>query len=222
MFTITSNLERLCTESDALLRDAESNLAKYSQMGDHSTEDMETAFERINGVIVINMERMDILLDKEPLSRRQVSKHRVDQIKYNFQLLRSSINSLKSQRMRKIQEEKEREELLRTDFTSLSREPHTAIRMHDADARYQSSLRNVNKNVDHIMDTGKEILNNLRVQRSTLSNARTRILDIGSKLGLSTSLMKMIERRSLQDQYFLYTGIVITLFLMFALYWYFA
>ncbi|GAV03566.1 hypothetical protein RvY_13965 [Ramazzottius varieornatus] len=219
---MTSTLERLCMESDALLRDVESNLVKYNQVDDQSTADVDSSVERMVGALTANVERMDILLDKEPSMRRQVSKHRVDQIKYNFHMLKSSISSLKSQRSRKLQEEKEREELLRTDFTSLSRDAHTAIKMHDADARYQSSLRNVNRSVDNIMDTGREVLNNLRIQRSTLSSARSRMLDIGQKLGLSTSLMKMIERRSLQDQYFLYAGIVITLLLMFAMYWYFA
>jgi golgi SNAP receptor complex member 2 len=143
-----STLERLCHDSDSLLRDVESRLTQYEQVGDDFVMNLEADIQDVMGKITTNLERMDILVDKEPFSRRQNSKLRVDQLRYDFQHLRSALRTLQNRRAQRIQEEKQRQELLATDFSKMANSAgHTAIQMQDADLRQHSSLRNVNKNM---------------------------------------------------------------------------
>ncbi|OQV16280.1 putative Golgi SNAP receptor complex member 2 [Hypsibius exemplaris] len=216
-----STLERLCHDTDSQLRDLESRLSQYEQVGEDFVMNLEADIQDVSGKITATLQRLDILVDKEPFSRRQNSKLRVDQIRYDFQHLKSALRQLQTRRAQRLQEENQRRELLATDFSKLPNGGHTAIQIQDSELRHHSLMKNVNKSVDNLLDNGMEILNNLRVQGSSLKNIKSRVLDIGTKLGLSTTVMKMIERRGVQDQYFLYAGIVVSLLIMFALYWYF-
>ncbi|XP_055332139.1 Golgi SNAP receptor complex member 2-like [Paramacrobiotus metropolitanus] len=213
-----SNLERLCHESSDLLRQIETRLGQYDQAGDDFAANVEAEIQELIRQITANFERLDILLDKEPTSRRQHFKLRVDQIKYDFQHIQSAFRSLQRRRVDKIKEARQREELLATDF-SRTGNGHTSIHI-DADLRHHTSLRNVNRNMEDMISHGQQILGNLREQRINLKSIKSRVLDIGTKLGLSTTVMKMIERRGTQDKYIFYGGAIFTLCFMFAMYWF--
>lgn len=62
---------------------------------------------------------------------------------------------------------------------------------------------------------GEDTLSNLKEQSSALKAIKTKMLNVGNALGLSTSLIRMIERRNQSDKYVLYGGMVITLIIMF-------
>lgn len=62
---------------------------------------------------------------------------------------------------------------------------------------------------------GEDTLSNLKEQSSALKTIKTKMLNVGNALGLSTSLIRMIERRNQSDKYVLYGGMVITLIIMF-------
>jgi Golgi SNAP receptor complex protein 2 len=53
-------------------------------------------------------------------------------------------------------------------------------------------------------------------------NAQRRILDIANSLGLSTSVLKFIERRGVQDKWILYGGMVATGLILLAIIYYLA
>ena len=61
---------------------------------------------------------------------------------------------------------------------------------------------------------------NLREQRSTLKGAHRKILDIANTLGLSNTVMRLIERRTYQDRFILYGGMITTCLIMFILWKY--
>lgn len=46
------------------------------------------------------------------------------------------------------------------------------------------------------------------------------MLDVANSLGLSQTVMKLVERRSATDQYIFYMGMVVTLLIMFLLLYY--
>jgi hypothetical protein len=50
--------------------------------------------------------------------------------------------------------------------------------------------------------------------------AQRRLLDIMNILGLSTTVMRLIESRSRQDRLFLFGGMIATLLIMFLVYYY--
>ena len=69
--------------------------------------------------------------------------------------------------------------------------------------------------MDHLIGHGSSILTNLKDQRLTLKNAHKKILDIANTLGLSNTVMRFIERRTTQDKYILYIGMIFTCVIMF-------
>ncbi|KAL1790896.1 Golgi SNAP receptor complex member 2 isoform X3, partial [Sigmodon hispidus] len=50
---------------------------------------------------------------------------------------------------------------------------------------------------------GHSILQGLRAQRLTLKGTQKKILDIANMLGLSNTVMRLIEKRAFQDKYFM-------------------
>lgn len=61
------------------------------------------------------------------------------------------------------------------------------------------------------MNTGYSILDNLREQKSKLKGAHRRLMDLGNTLGLSSTTIRLIERRVREDKYILFGGMLITL-----------
>ena len=67
---------------------------------------------------------------------------------------------------------------------------------------------------------GEDTLSNMKEQNSSLKLIKTKMLNISNSLGLSTTLIKMIERRNQSDKVVLYGGMIITLIIMFLAYKY--
>lgn len=147
---------------------------------------------------------------KVPTVQRQNAKMRVDQLRYDVRHLQSAIQNFQTKRHRREQEASEREQLLNRRFSPNS---ETAIDL-DYSLQAHNSLQNANQGVDEMLYTGSNVLDNMRTQRETLKTARTRILDIGSTLGLSNHTMMLIERRVKQDKLVLFGGMFVTLSLI--------
>lgn len=69
--------------------------------------------------------------------------------------------------------------------------------------------------MDRMIDHGENILEGLKFQSSTLKEIKRKILSATNTLGLSSTLIKMIDRRSTSDKYVLYAGMIITCIIMF-------
>lgn len=72
-------------------------------------------------------------------------------------------------------------------------------------------FQDANRNVDELLGVGASILQGIRDQGNTLKGAHKRVLNLVNTLGLSNTVMRMIERRSTQDKYILIAGMVIVL-----------
>lgn len=68
---------------------------------------------------------------------------------------------------------------------------------------------------------GESVLDDVRLQNDTLKNVKRKILNVASALGLSNTLLRMIERRSTSDKYVLYGGMFVTCLVMFLTLYYF-
>lgn len=66
-----------------------------------------------------------------------------------------------------------------------------------------------------MIDHGENVLGNVKHQNLTLKDIKRKTLSVANTLGLSTSLIKMIERRNTSDKYILYGGMIITCIIMF-------
>ena len=69
--------------------------------------------------------------------------------------------------------------------------------------------------VSDLIGSGQASLSALVEQRQRLKGVKRFILDIGNKLGLSNSLMRIVERRDVTDAYLVFGGMVITLIVLY-------
>ncbi|XP_008995075.1 Golgi SNAP receptor complex member 2 isoform X2 [Callithrix jacchus] len=162
--------------------------------------------------IFSHLERLEILSSKEPPNKRQNAKLRVDQLKYDVQHLQTALRNFQHRRHAREQQERQREELLSRTFTT--NDSDTTIPM-DESLQFNSSLQKIHHGVDDLILDGHNILDGLRNQRLTLKGTQKKILDIANMLGLSNTVMRLIEKRAFQDKYFMIGGMLVTLTVMF-------
>ncbi|XP_029423814.1 Golgi SNAP receptor complex member 2-like isoform X1 [Nannospalax galili] len=147
-------------------------------------------------------------------SRQGVCALRVDQLKYDVQHLQMALRNFQHRRYAREQQERQREELLLRTFTT--NDSDTTIPM-DESLQFNSSLQNIHHGMDDLIGDRHSILEGLRVQRLTLKGTQKKILDIANMLGLSNTVMRLIEKRAFQDKYkyFMIGGMLLTCAVMF-------
>ncbi|KNC77433.1 hypothetical protein SARC_10107, partial [Sphaeroforma arctica JP610] len=138
---------------------------------------------------------------------------RARQITLDVQRLQISYNNYIYKRDQESHERRQREALLmNTDFTPNT---DTSILMEEAMARENGGLQEANRGMDELLGAGSNVMADLLLQKKTLKGAQRRILDIASTLGLSQSVLKLIDRRKDSDKIILIAGIIITLTVMY-------
>ncbi|CAO2624088.1 Golgi SNAP receptor complex member 2 [Lemmus lemmus] len=86
----------------------------------------------------------------------------------------------------------------------------------DESLQFNSSLQNTHHGgTDDLIGGGHSILEGLRAQRLTLKGTQKKILDIANMLGLSNTVVRLIEKRAFQDKCFMIGGMVLTCAVMF-------
>nr|CAG4651421.1 EOG090X0GIP [Simocephalus serrulatus]SVE94573.1 EOG090X0GIP [Simocephalus serrulatus] len=168
--------------------------------------------------ITSNIQRLDILVNKELPVRRREARLKVDQLKQDRLMLQNAIHLLQHKRMQRDQEQAAREELLTQTFQPNSRETTLFI---DQSLQHHTALNGIHRSLDDIWETGTAVLDGLRTQRGVFKKAHRRLLDVTSMLSLSNSVMRMIERRSAQDKYLFYGLAILTCILIITAFWYF-
>ena len=74
--------------------------------------------------------------------------------------------------------------------------------------------------MDDLINQGYEVLGNLRDQKNMLKRTRTRMLNFLNTMGLSNTVIQMVERRASEDKYILIGGMGVTVFVILLLYIY--
>eukprot|EP00055_Hartaetosiga_balthica_P002150 m.2909 g.2909 ORF g.2909 m.2909 type:complete len:124 (-) comp1972_c0_seq2:170-541(-) len=77
-----------------------------------------------------------------------------------------------------------------------------------------ASSKRVEGGIDDLIMQGTKILSDLDEQGEVIKRIKRGLLDIGNTLGLSNTVMRMIEQRSTQDMYILVAGMIITVVIM--------
>ena len=158
-----------------------------------------------------NAGRLDLLAGKEPVARRQAARQRVEQLKYDMQHLSAALQSVVNRAELRARQERDRQQLLNTQFTTneASNNSETAILMERA-LSHQDSLTRSNQYMADMLDQGASILDNLREQRGVMKSAQKKMLDVFNTLGMSNTVIRLIERRAEGDKYILIGGILLT------------
>jgi golgi SNAP receptor complex member 2 len=83
------------------------------------------------------------------------------------------------------------------------------------------SLKRSHAMIDENMGVSQTILSALASQRRRLKGARRKLLDVANVLGLSSSLLRMSERRASGDRLLVWVCMVFVLLLIAVLWWFF-
>ncbi|KAJ8019575.1 Golgi SNAP receptor complex member 2 [Holothuria leucospilota] len=163
-----------------------------------------------------NCERLEIMVSKEPPSRKQSAKLRLDKLKYDCQHYQAALRGIQHKRLQRDQEEQQREELLSRRFTTNDEASITI----DSELEHHSSLLRTHRDIDDMTDQGMRTLQNMREQKTFLKEIHRKMRDVGNTLGLSNTVMRLIEKRAYQDKFILFGGMFITCVVMYLSYKY--
>ena len=146
------------------------------------------------------------LLNAERPERRNLWKVKIDELGHEAQFLSNDLRRVTNFH----QHQRERDSLFRRRAGAA---PSSA---HDDLLEAEDSYARSGNQVDELMETGRASLDSLRAQRERLKNTHRNALDMINKLGLSDTVMKLINSRNRQDRKIVIGGFV-CLFVLFYL-----
>ncbi|KAF9601045.1 hypothetical protein IFM89_015030 [Coptis chinensis] len=113
---------------------------------------------------------------------------------------------------KRMMEARQRAELLER----VNGESSHVLRIFDDEAQAMQSARNLSKMLEEALGTGVAILSKYAGQREVLKRAQRKALDTLNTIGLSNSVLKLIERWHRVDKWVAYTGMAVTIILVYA------
>ncbi|XP_051114118.1 membrin-11-like [Andrographis paniculata] len=175
-----------------------------------SSDDQGAAIRRdLNQIqsICVDMDRLWRSIASKP--QRDLWKRKIEQVSEEADSFRASLDKYQLRQQKRIQEAQERAELL----GRASGDSHV-LRIFDDEAQAVESVRRSSRVLEESFATGVAILNKYSEQRDHLKRAQRKALDVVNTLGLSNSLLKLIERRSRVDKWIKYAGMVLTIVIL--------
>nr|XP_033775112.1 Golgi SNAP receptor complex member 2 isoform X3 [Geotrypetes seraphini] len=159
------NMDVLYHQTNKQVHEIQLHMGRLETSDKQSVHLVENEVQARIDQIFSNLERLEILSSKEPPSKRQNAKLRVDQLKYDVQHLQTALKNFQHRRYNQEQQEKEREELLTRTYTT--------------------------------------------------NGTQKKILDVANMLGLSNTVMRLIEKRAFQDKCIMIGGMLLTFVVMY-------
>ncbi|XP_048870745.1 Golgi SNAP receptor complex member 2 [Brienomyrus brachyistius] len=204
-------METLYHETNKQIQDVQSRMGRLETTDREYIALLEEELQAKINQIFRHLERLEILASKEPPNRRQNAKLRVDQLKYDIQHLQSGLRNFQHRRYVREVQERERDELMARTFTTNDADTSISI---DETLQFNTNLNDAHKGMDDLLSSGSSILDGLRDQRSTLKGTHKKMLDVANMLGLSNTVMRLIEKRAFQDKFIMIGGMLVTCIVM--------
>ncbi|KAI9328153.1 hypothetical protein BDR26DRAFT_874430 [Obelidium mucronatum] len=163
--------------------------------------------------------------------KREKALSRANQMQADYQSLKLKYDDLRK-RMSDLVAEKERSELMggigagglgrrAAAGSKNSGEPSltdtSTILMMDGLLKENEVLTASEGRIDEFIQMGRGALTELYEQRQILKSTQKRMYDIATSLGLSSTVIKYIEKRAVQDRWILFGGMFVTVLLMWAI-----
>eukprot|EP00249_Psilotum_nudum_P015019 c25123_g1_i1 orf=50-835(+) len=136
-------------------------------------------------------------------------KRKVEQIAEEAESLEMGLNKYLSRQHRRQREAQERVELFQR-MNGDSSEGAQILQIFDEEAQAMQSARNSSNMIDEAYATGTAVLAKFAEQRDWLKHAQCKALDILNTVGLSSSVLKLAERRHRTDKWISYVGMIVT------------
>ncbi|KAF5728636.1 membrin-11 [Tripterygium wilfordii] len=145
------------------------------------------------------------------LWKRQIfSSFLVEQVAEEAESLKDSLDRYVSRNQKRIREAQERAEL----FGRANGDSAHVLRIFDEEAQAMQSVRNSSRMLEESLSTGSAILSKYAEQRERLKRAQRKALDVLNTVGLSNSVLRLIERRNRVDRWIKYVGMFITVIVL--------
>ncbi|XP_055753260.1 Golgi SNAP receptor complex member 2-like [Salvelinus fontinalis] len=205
-------METLYHQTNKQIQEVQSLMGRLENTDRQSVHLLENDLQVRIDQIFSHLERLEILASKDPPNRRQNAKLRVDQLKYDVQHLQTALRNFQHRRYSRETQDREREELMSRTFTTNDADTSIPI---DETLQLNSNLNNAHRGMDDLLGSGSSILTGLRDQRGTLKGTHKKMLDVANMLGLSNTVMRLIEKRATQDKFVMIGGMLLTCVVMF-------
>eukprot|EP01134_Creolimax_fragrantissima_P002534 CFRG2534T1 len=207
-----TQLQRLLLEANRTCMQLNNRFDRLHNGHESFTSALQDDIQHRLSELNVACDRLELLVHKEPPATRHREHTRVQQAVHDVQRLQTSYDNYVNRRDQMAREAEEREQLLMN--TNFSANTETSILMDEAMQRENNGLQDANRGLDELLGAGSNILSDLVLQKRTLKGAQRRVLDIASTLGLSQSVMRLIDRRQDVDKLILVGGIIVTLLVM--------
>ncbi|KAJ8434605.1 hypothetical protein Cgig2_025031 [Carnegiea gigantea] len=139
-------------------------------------------------------------------SQRDLWRRKVEQVAEEADSLKESLDKYFMRNQRRMQEAKERAELL----GRANGESSYVLRIFDDEAQAMQSAHSSSRMLEEAYSTGVAILGKFAEQRESMKSAQRKLLDILNTVGLSNSVLRLIERRNRVDTWIKYAGMLLT------------
>jgi Golgi SNAP receptor complex protein 2 len=163
------------------------------------------------------LDLLESLTNKETPSQREIWKRKILELREDATSIRRQGEHYDRMVSAGIRQQRERDELLARRRRNRNNGGEHADEMQQL-ADEADSLATSSGMVNELLASGQASLSSLVGQRQRMRWVNRKMLDIGNKIGLSNSTMRMIERRDATDAYLVFGGMIITLLVIYLLY----
>lgn len=146
------------------------------------------------------LETLASLLDSERPDRRPLWRLKIDELRHETNFLKNDLRRFEMARQTAYQ----RDQL----FHRRSVASTNAIQDLTAEG---DSLKRSGSQLDELMESGRATMSSLAMQRERLKATHRNALSMINTLGLSNSVMRMIQSRQKNDRYIVYAGMFLCL-----------
>ncbi|CAI0433181.1 unnamed protein product [Linum tenue] len=143
--------------------------------------------------------------------QRDLWKRKVEQVAEEAESLKESLDRYFARNQRRMKEAQERAELL----GRANGESSHVLRIFDEEAQAMQSVQNSKRMLEDSLSTGSAILTKYSEQRERLKRAQRKALDVLNTVGLSNSVLRLIERRNRVDTWIKYFGMGVTIVILY-------
>uniref|UniRef100_A0A1I7T812 Golgi SNAP receptor complex member 2 n=1 Tax=Caenorhabditis tropicalis TaxID=1561998 RepID=A0A1I7T812_9PELO len=192
-------------------------LAIERQSGNH---EIERLIQDANDTLMKTdtyMFRLESHLGRESPSIRQMTSHKVDQLKSDVYLIKNSLRSMSNRHENRKKQAQEKEELLKRRFTT-NQETRLNLEL-DEELNMNDKLKHSSNMIDQMIAQGASVFDDLQKQKFNLLSINKRFHFLTKSLGLSNTTIRLIEKRVREDKKLFVIGVICCLIFMFCYYY---
>lgn len=215
----------LHTQTQRLIHNTENGLLlRLESARGNSTEFSQILSEINNNINSIeeNCSQMEQAAAKVAPQRRRQEKQRVQQLRFTIQSITTSLSSAERRHDNELERQRGREDLLSRRYTANDNTANIGIDIGNREAQHANKLGRAHGEMDRIIDQGHQVLENLNRDTHVLKGAKTKMLNVLNTLGLSNTVMRLIDKRTTQDKFLLYGLMIVSALIMYGAFRYFS